>query len=883
MTVPSVQSTMVLVEDSKKETLGVDHLQENTIPILSMKLKMPEPRRNYIVREELFHQLAQCKDYKVTIVKAGAGSGKTTLLSSFIKETGQKDFRWVTLDENVNQAFVFWKYVLIALKEYLGEESQDFEQFFDCNMQKDILWKILSMLLDKLSSAGELSLVLDDFQMVKDPFLIATIDSFIKNMSDNVHLIFLTRDLPEIYLGTLYIEDSVLILDENDIRLSPNESRAFLLHTIKLERSEEQLQSMIEASGGWIGGLQLLAAASKDRSSPIMQSLTFSNHLIEGYITKEIFQYLSEDEKTFLTQTAILRYFNEEICKRYLPGIEFTSMMESILQRNLFVINIDGEAGVYRYHAILYDYLNGVFDRTVQSGRELHQLAAQIYYEVGDEEESLYHLFAIKDYDQIMVQLLKMPQTTLTFTYMMKVPLEEIIRNRDFAYQYFFCYYASVDIESCDRIYTYLKENMEKDSTFSAFAHADMFFSVNWEYQKVSVHSMEQISRLPLNKVSIAYLLIKEAYFLLLEAEYKQALTYLNRAEEIYKETGNLYIGFFILAEKAQILEDIGNLKEAIHMYQLMLPLTDKLHTLKASYYIGVAGVYTKQLALSKAYESLVKAKSILTPDAVNMDSAYQYTLAEYYYIIGKTDKTEEIVSSLLDQEMFRNIFYSARLLRYPIYRGKHRKLAKQYIIDYNAADNMEKVMDTELLYAGILYEEGDFEQALQVIDRMIAKARKAQNKLKIIEGDLLKARFLSENDGKIREIRNLFIEAVTYANENLIALPFWFEKVTVSKLLTQMGAEIQEKLTKEEIDFVKSILKLEGEVGLEIGDSLSEDLTQREREVLYEMAKGCTNKEIANQLCISLATVKSHVINIYGKLGVNNRVAAINKVKKFD
>jgi LuxR family maltose regulon positive regulatory protein len=739
------------------------------------------------------------------------------------------------------------------------------------------------MLLDKLSSAGELSLVLDDFQMVKEPFLIATIDSFIKNMSDNVHLIFLTRDLPEIYLGTLYIEDSVLILDEKDIRLSPNESRAFLLHTIKLDRSEEQLQSMIEASGGWIGGLQLLAAASKDKSSPIMQNLTFSNHLIEGYITKEIFQYLSEDEQTFLTQTAILRYFNEEICKRYLPGVDFTSMMESILQRNLFVINIDGEAGVYRYHAILYDYLNGVFDRTVQSGRELHQLAAQIYYEVGDEEESLYHLFAIQDYHQIMVQLLKMPQTTLTFTYMMKVPLEEIIRNRDFAYQYFFCYYASVDIESCDRIYTFLKENMKEDSTFSAFAHADMFFNVNWGYQKVSVLSMEQISRLPLNKVSIAYLLIKEAYFLLLEAEYKEALTYLDRAEEIYKETGNLYIGFFILAEKAQILEDIGNLKEAIHIYQLMLPLTDKLHTLKATYYIGIAGVYTKQLALSKANESLVQAKSILTPDAVNMDSAYQYTLAEYCYIIGKTDKTEEIVTSLLDQEMFRNIFYSARLLRYPIYRGNHRKLAQQYIIDYNAADNMEKIMDTELLYSGILYEEGDFEQALQVVDRMIAKARKAQNKLKIIEGDLLKARFLSENDGKIREIRNLFIEAVTYAYENLIALPFWFEKVTVSKLLTQMGAEIQEKLTKEEIDFVKSILKIEGEVGLEIGDSLSDDLTQREREVLNEMAKGCTNKEIAEQLCISLATVKSHVINIYGKLGVNNRVAAINKVKQFD
>ena len=53
---------------------------------------------------------------------------------------------------------------------------------------------------------------------------------------------------------------------------------------------------------------------------------------------------------------------------------------------------------------------------------------------------------------------------------------------------------------------------------------------------------------------------------------------------------------------------------------------------------------------------------------------------------------------------------------------------------------------------------------------------------------------------------------------------------------------------------------------------------TERELEVLKELAKGSTNKQIAENLYISLATVKTHIINIYGKLGVNNRVAAVNK-----
>ncbi|HBW35985.1 MAG TPA: helix-turn-helix transcriptional regulator [Desulfosporosinus sp.] len=50
--------------------------------------------------------------------------------------------------------------------------------------------------------------------------------------------------------------------------------------------------------------------------------------------------------------------------------------------------------------------------------------------------------------------------------------------------------------------------------------------------------------------------------------------------------------------------------------------------------------------------------------------------------------------------------------------------------------------------------------------------------------------------------------------------------------------------------------------------------------EVLREITRGASNNEIAERLCISMATVKSHIINIYGKLQVNNRVAAIEAAK---
>jgi DNA-binding NarL/FixJ family response regulator len=56
------------------------------------------------------------------------------------------------------------------------------------------------------------------------------------------------------------------------------------------------------------------------------------------------------------------------------------------------------------------------------------------------------------------------------------------------------------------------------------------------------------------------------------------------------------------------------------------------------------------------------------------------------------------------------------------------------------------------------------------------------------------------------------------------------------------------------------------------------EALSSREIEVLNLVAKGASNKEIAGQLFITEATVKSHLLRIFGKLGVADRTAAVTK-----
>src|SRR6185436_5789317 len=62
----------------------------------------------------------------------------------------------------------------------------------------------------------------------------------------------------------------------------------------------------------------------------------------------------------------------------------------------------------------------------------------------------------------------------------------------------------------------------------------------------------------------------------------------------------------------------------------------------------------------------------------------------------------------------------------------------------------------------------------------------------------------------------------------------------------------------------------------------LIEPITAREVEVLELLGVGLSNKEIADELYVSLSTVKRHITNLYGKFGVSTRTEALQRARHY-
>ncbi len=860
------------------------------MPLLSTKLKIPVPRRDYVVRSALFEKLSACHDMSVIFVCGGAGTGKTTLLSSFVKEKKLKKVGWLSLDSSNANVYSFWYYFVAAAGAFLGEDNE-FLSFMCSNFDLSRMENLLTMLINRLCSEEDYYMVLDDMHCIRDEALMRTLEFFISAMPDNLHLFMLSREDPPVYLGSLAVSGRLLYIDGRQMKLSSEESIVFLRQTLKLQQCEDELNRLNTYAEGWIGGLQLAAAAENagKNSGALLQA---GGGIAAEYLTREIYESLTREEQNFLLATGYLSYFDSQICQHLFDGFVqsvFEEMIEKLIQKNLFLICIDEQNEIFRYHNILSEYLTRQFSRLPEKQRaEWINRAVTAFEQHGDKEEVLRLLCEAGDYKRLMSAAHKMGGSVEAWYYLDKIPLDILVEDADLSAQCFIYNFGSLNLERCSDLYEKFKVRYEGTNVLNIMQFAESYLSLSSgslpEYRTLT---SQQIDSLNIGSVAKAMLLIENSNALVDRMEYEEAQDCINRSIKLCSGV-NAFIDAYAQGQRAQLLEEIGGLNESLLCYDQATKLLSSPFMKAAmgiSFYVGLTGVHMRRMELEKAEEALNCAVGLMKNQhaRVNVLSMeLDFHAAEMKLLRGDVKEAEAFVKNISVMCPEGNSLNVVRLLQeLECEEGLGIELTDQFMRDVDAAEHYRSQPFIRLLHARILFRQGNKEAALQETEEVLLFARKNKNRLRLVESDLLKVYILSklpQSPDYQRLMNNLVREAVYYAYENKIIQPFYLDRHTVLPLLLELRNNAKSGLNTAESEFLREAIAL---CGASAGGKEPDLLSSRELDVLTELAQGITNREIADKLCISQATVKTHVLNIFGKLGVSTRLLAVEEGRK--
>lgn len=860
--------------------------------LLSTKLKMPSPRRNYVVRRALFDQLARCADMGVIFVCGGAGTGKTTLLSTFIHETNLKNVGWLSLDASNANVYSFWRYFAAATGAFL--DDGEFRGLLRSQFDASHMEALLTVLINRLCADEDYYIVLDDVHCIRDGALTRTLEFFIGAMPENLHLFMLSREDPPVYLGGVAVSGRLLFIDGRQMQLSPEEGMAFLKRTLRLTDSDEELTKLNDYAEGWIGGLQLAAAASAaDKDSGRL--LRAGGGIAAEYLTREIFESLSPKEREFLVGTGYLSYFDAGLCEWLFDGFsaaDFRAMIDKLTEKNLFIICVDEQSGVYRYHNILSEYLIQQFLRLPEERRSaLLNRSTAAFEERGDPEEALRELCAAGDYQNVMRVAHTMGGSIEAWSYLDRVPADQLIEDADLAAQCFIYNIGSLNIGHCRSLYEQFRQRYGGTDMFSVLQFAEPYVSKDREIlPEYCTMTAQQIDGLPLGPVTKAMVFVENAVSLTEHMQYEEAEACISKAVELNSGT-NILVDFFAYDQKAQLYEETGRLNESLSCYAQALELFQSPSMLSAigiNFYIGITGVYLRRMEIDEAKEALGKSQKILKNQRVHfdvLDMTVLFHQAEIHFLSGEPETGAGYVRRIVeDHPQFSTLNLSRLIFELDCAGMLSAELAGRFLADLDASKNYKSQPFMRLVRARILFGRGETAEALNETEEVLIFSREQENRLRLIESGLLKILMLARRTPSAntrREISNLLREAVNYAYENRILAPFYLDRGPLLPLLRELAVNPKNGLNAAEASFLREAIAVCDRGRTAPKEKGPDVLSAREVEVLGELAKGITNREIADKLCISQATVKTHVLSIYGKLGVSSRLMAVEEGRK--
>ena len=348
------------------------------------KLRRPATAEHYVYRARLLDLLEEVVRNRLTLVVAPAGTGKTSLVAGWAAESSTPT-AWLSLDDTDCDGVQFWSAVMAAL-EALAPGCGD---------------RALAMLRRPGARAGAVDqlltdlealvrppsvLVIDDFHSVDvDDFVLESVTRFVRNQPGWLRVVLVSRREPRLPIDRMRSRGQLGEIRFAELRFSTDEA-VELMTRLSPDLPAERIEAAVERADGWATSLQLAALAARSlRAQTVAPGPGFDdNVLVQDYVLHEVLANEAPEVIDMLSAVAVVPRVNPSLAHALTDRPDAGELLRTAEARGLFVTRRDVD-GWFELHALVRGVLTAYLaSRSPSRLAELHTRAAR-WFEEADE------------------------------------------------------------------------------------------------------------------------------------------------------------------------------------------------------------------------------------------------------------------------------------------------------------------------------------------------------------------------------------------------------------------------------------------------------------------------------------------------------------------
>jgi LuxR family maltose regulon positive regulatory protein len=275
----------------------VTALLEEVPVVVRSRLRPPDPHPDELPRPRLLSQL-DAYDEPVVLLAAPSGSGKTVLLSQWVRSTGKR-CAWVSLGPTRAGLCDVWSAILQALEPLCDDKVQ--LTLRDRTDPQVLLNRVIPGLLNKLSGAEALLLVLDGLDAVVEPRATESLTHFVLQLPAHVRTVLSTNRPAGGPVALLRAGGRLAELGIGDLRLTGPEAHTLLEVVAGRVVAEDEAARIHRGVDGWAVGLRLAGLALRHGRGECLP------REVADYVRAEVLDKAAPDERAAILQTSVLR------------------------------------------------------------------------------------------------------------------------------------------------------------------------------------------------------------------------------------------------------------------------------------------------------------------------------------------------------------------------------------------------------------------------------------------------------------------------------------------------------------------------------------------------------------------------------------------------